>query len=39
MTAAADLVTATPRRDRARTSITTRVVIYGLLFFFALEAA
>lgn len=36
MTAAADLITAAPRRERARTSITSRIVIYGLLLLFAL---
>ena len=33
---AADLVTAAPGREPARHSLTTRVVIYGLLAFFAL---
>ena len=32
---AADLVTAPPSREPARHSLTTRVVIYGLLIFFA----
>jgi glucose/mannose transport system permease protein len=33
---AADLIVAAPRREPARSSRTTRIVIYGLLFFFAL---
>jgi glucose/mannose transport system permease protein len=33
---AADLITTAPRRDGPRSSVLTRVVIYGLLLFFAL---
>jgi glucose/mannose transport system permease protein len=33
---AADLIISAPRRERARSSVVTRVVIYGLLLLFAL---
>ncbi len=36
MTAAADALAAAPSREPARHSMTTRVVIYGALFLFAI---